>query len=79
MNKEGYFIIRSEKTKQQFLNQADAVTRLREIIYKLEQPELSISPETEEKIRKNKEKAARTRLMEKRMRSSVKASRQLQE
>lgn len=79
MNKEGYFIIRSEKTKQQFLNQADAVTRLREIIYKLEQPELSISPETEEKIRKNKEKAARMRLMEKRMRSSVKASRQLQE
>lgn len=60
----------------QLLNQADAVSRLREILYKLDQPEAVLSPETEEKIRKNKEKAARQRLMEKRMRSDIKSSRQ---
>lgn len=76
INKDGYFIIRSEKTRLQLLNQADAITKLRDIIYKLEQPELTISPETEEKIRKNKEKATRQRLAEKRSRSLVKAGRQ---
>lgn len=76
INKDGYFIIRSEKTRAQLLNQADAVTRLREVLYKLEQPEVVISPETEEKIRKNKERAARQRLAEKRSRSLVKAARQ---
>lgn len=55
------------------------MTKLRELIYKIEEPEPEIPPETLEKMRKNQEKAARIRLMEKREKSLTKRQRQSQD
>lgn len=68
-------MIKSEKTRYQYLNLADAMTYLREIIYNLEEPEPTLSKETQEKIRKNLEKANRIRLMEKRHKAYIKSFR----
>ncbi|XP_049852012.1 peptidyl-tRNA hydrolase ICT1, mitochondrial [Schistocerca gregaria] len=76
INKEGYLVIRSDKTRSQQLNLADAMERLRSMIRELIEPKEEISEETLEKHRRRKEKSVRERLFEKRHRSQVKLDRQ---
>ncbi|XP_066600311.1 large ribosomal subunit protein mL62 [Prorops nasuta] len=75
INKEGYLIIKSDITRSQQLNLADALEKLRAMIRKSLQPPPELSEETLETIRNNKIKAARKRLYEKRVRSDIKKSR----
>uniref|UniRef100_A0A2S2NTD0 Large ribosomal subunit protein mL62 n=1 Tax=Schizaphis graminum TaxID=13262 RepID=A0A2S2NTD0_SCHGA len=76
LTKEGYLVIRSEKTRSQQLNLADAMERLRSLVWKAAEPEPKQSEETIEKIRRRIEKANRTRLIEKKMKSLTKSNRQ---
>ncbi|XP_043286876.1 peptidyl-tRNA hydrolase ICT1, mitochondrial [Venturia canescens] len=76
INKEGYLIIKSDLTRSQNLNLADALERLRTMIRKAAQPEPTISPETVEMLRKRHLKAVRERLSIKRARSQIKRDRQ---
>lgn len=76
LTKEGYLVIRSEKTRSQQLNLADAMERLRSLVWKAAEPEPTQSEETIEKIRRRIEKANRTRLIEKKMKSLTKSNRQ---
>ncbi|XP_011641996.1 peptidyl-tRNA hydrolase ICT1, mitochondrial [Pogonomyrmex barbatus] len=77
INKEGYLIIKSELTRSQHLNLADALEKLRAMIRAtlIEPP--TPSPESEERKRKNLLKAARERLHEKRTRSQIKQNRRV--
>ncbi|CAG2066149.1 unnamed protein product [Timema podura] len=52
INKDGFLIIRSDKTRYQQLNLADAMERLRELVRAAAEPPGEISPETEEKLRR---------------------------
>nr|CAG4637513.1 EOG090X0JCO [Ceriodaphnia reticulata]SVE73318.1 EOG090X0JCO [Ceriodaphnia reticulata] len=78
LSKDGYFIIKSDRTRSQHLNLADGLDKLRNIIYTVAQslvvPE--VSPETLERLRKQRERAARERLREKRVHSMTKQGRQ---
>ncbi|XP_060863470.1 large ribosomal subunit protein mL62 [Metopolophium dirhodum] len=76
LTKEGYLVIRSEKTRSQQLNLADAIERLRSLVWKAAEPEPKQSEESIEKIRRRIEKANRTRLIEKKMKSLTKSNRQ---
>jgi len=76
LTKEGYLVIRSEKTRSQQLNLADAVERLRSLIWKAVEPEPQQSEETVEKIRRRMEQANRKRLADKKTRSLTKSNRQ---
>ncbi|XP_001952371.1 peptidyl-tRNA hydrolase ICT1, mitochondrial [Acyrthosiphon pisum] len=76
LTKEGYLVIRSEKTRSQQLNLADAIERLRSLVWKAAEPEPKQSEESIEKIRRRMEKANRTRLIEKKMKSLTKSNRQ---
>jgi peptidyl-tRNA hydrolase ICT1 len=77
INKDGFLIIRSELTRYQQLNLADALEKLRNLIREIEKPKVAeMSPETIDKIRKRKEAAAMKRLVEKRNKSSTKEGRQ---
>lgn len=77
INKEGFLIIRSELTRYQQLNLADALEKLRNLIREAEKPKVAeMSAETLEKIRKRKESAAMKRLVEKRNKSQTKEGRQ---
>lgn len=75
LNKEGYLIIKSDRTRSQQLNLADAMTTLRNMIWKAAKPATEISAETIDKIRLRQEKQNRERLVEKKMRSMTKAQR----
>ncbi|KAJ9573879.1 hypothetical protein L9F63_008739 [Diploptera punctata] len=76
ITKDGFLVIRSDKTRFQQMNLADALERLRTLIRMIAIPPKEISPETAEKLRKRREKAARLRLVEKRERSYTKQQRQ---
>ncbi|XP_012283932.1 peptidyl-tRNA hydrolase ICT1, mitochondrial [Orussus abietinus] len=76
ISKEGCLIIRSELTRSQQLNLADALEKLRSLVRKALEPPPEVSPETEERKWKNQIKAARHRLFEKRVRSDIKQHRQ---
>lgn len=76
LTKDGFLIIRSDKTRSQQMNLADALEKIRNIIRDGEKPELESSPESIERARKMHEKSARIRLQMKRERSSVKSNRQ---
>lgn len=52
LTKDGYLVIRSEKTRSQQLNLADAMERLRSLIWKAAEPEKKPSEETVEKMRR---------------------------
>lgn len=52
LTKDGYLVIRSEKTRSQQLNLADAMERLRSLIWKAAEPEPKKSEETIEKMRR---------------------------
>uniref|UniRef100_A0AAG5CWJ3 Large ribosomal subunit protein mL62 n=1 Tax=Anopheles atroparvus TaxID=41427 RepID=A0AAG5CWJ3_ANOAO len=77
ITKDGYLVIKSELTRSQQMNTADALEKLRNYIRQAEQP-VSAEPsaETVEKLRRRHEKAVRERLAMKRKRSETKASRQ---
>ncbi|XP_053675985.1 peptidyl-tRNA hydrolase ICT1, mitochondrial [Anopheles nili] len=77
ITKDGYLVIKSELTRSQQMNTADALEKLRTFIRQAEQP-MSQEPsaETVERLRRRHEKAARERLAIKRMRSETKAQRQ---
>ncbi|XP_076170329.1 large ribosomal subunit protein mL62 [Ptiloglossa arizonensis] len=75
INKEGYFVIKSELTRSQHLNLADALRKLRTIIWDSIKPPPETSPETKEMKRKQLLAAARKRLHEKRMHSETKQNR----
>nr|SVE85890.1 EOG090X0JCO [Daphnia pulicaria] len=78
LSKEGYFIVKSDRTRSQHLNLADTLDKLRDLIQFTAQslviPE--ISPETVERQRRLRERAARERLREKRAHSMTKQGRQ---
>lgn len=71
INRDGYFIVRSELTRYQHLNLADALERLRNIIRDLEKEMIptELSEEKLANIQRNHEKAARERLFIKRAKS----------
>lgn len=76
INKEGYFIVHSDRTRSAHLNTADALEKIREFIRSCEPQELKELPEeTLEKLRRAQEKATRARLREKKERHLVKDSR----
>nr|CAG4649014.1 EOG090X0JCO [Polyphemus pediculus] len=78
ITKEGYFIIKSDRTRSQQLNLADAVDKLRDAIFKASQSLVQpvATPESMERQRRLRERAARERLKEKRMQSMTKQGRQ---
>lgn len=71
-------MVKSELTRYQHLNLADALERVRNIIRKLEEEStpLELSPEKLAVIQRRHEKAARERLFLKRIRSHTKSDRQ---
>lgn len=72
LSKEGYFTIRSDKTRAQTLNLADCIDRLRCYISEAEQPPApELTLETIEWRRNQLEKATAARLREKRHRSML--------
>jgi peptidyl-tRNA hydrolase ICT1 len=76
INKEGFFIIKSELTRYQQMNLADALEKLRTLIRAAEKPKRpEMSAETLEKIRKRQEMAANQRLILKRQKSGTKEGR----
>ncbi|XP_072764818.1 large ribosomal subunit protein mL62 [Anoplolepis gracilipes] len=75
INKDGYLIIKSDLTRSQHLNLADALEKLRTMIRTTLVEPPKPSPESLEKRRKNLLKANRERLHEKRIQSQIKASR----
>ncbi|XP_011185756.2 peptidyl-tRNA hydrolase ICT1, mitochondrial [Zeugodacus cucurbitae] len=76
LTKDGYFVIKSDLTRSQQMNLADALEKLRNIIREYEVEKLAPTEETLEKLRRRQEKAARERLFVKRQRSLTKSSRQ---
>ncbi|XP_070172408.1 large ribosomal subunit protein mL62 [Polyergus mexicanus] len=77
INKDGYLIIKSDLTRSQHLNLADALEKLRTMIRASLVEPPKPSPESLERRRKNYLKAARERLHEKRIRSQIKQSRKV--
>lgn len=78
INKDGYFVVKSELTRFQHLNLADALERVRNIIRKLEKESIptELPPEKLAVIQRRHEKVARERLFVKRFRSQTKLDRQ---
>nr|CAG4651494.1 EOG090X0JCO [Simocephalus serrulatus]SVE94629.1 EOG090X0JCO [Simocephalus serrulatus] len=78
ISKEGYFIVKSDRTRSQQLNLADSLEKLRNLIHSVAQslvvPE--VAPETLERQRRLRERAARERLKVKRAHSMTKQGRQ---
>jgi peptidyl-tRNA hydrolase ICT1 len=52
ITKEGFLVIRSDKTRLQQLNLADALEHLRTLIRAAAEPPKEVAPETEEQLRK---------------------------
>ncbi|XP_076635878.1 large ribosomal subunit protein mL62 [Colletes latitarsis] len=75
LTRDGYLVIKSELTRSQQLNLADALEKLRTIIRNAVKPPPEVSPETLEMKRKQKLKAARERVFKKRMHSEIKNAR----
>ncbi|XP_062548168.1 large ribosomal subunit protein mL62 [Armigeres subalbatus] len=76
ITKDGYLFVRSELTRSQQMNIADALEKLRNFIRAAEKPiEAELSPETQEMLRRRHEKATRERLAVKRSRSQTKTER----
>ncbi|CAB3372866.1 Hypothetical predicted protein [Cloeon dipterum] len=79
LNKEGYLVIKSDLTRQQHMNLADCLSKLRKMIWAAcaaDAPAPAPSVESLELARRRKERAARERLLEKRSRSMTKQDRQ---
>ncbi|XP_017464182.1 PREDICTED: peptidyl-tRNA hydrolase ICT1, mitochondrial [Rhagoletis zephyria] len=76
LTKDGYFVIKSDLTRSQQMNLADALEKLRNLIREYEVEKAVPTEETLEKLRRRQEKAARERLLVKRQRSLTKSTRQ---
>ncbi|XP_044741465.1 peptidyl-tRNA hydrolase ICT1, mitochondrial [Chrysoperla carnea] len=76
INKDGYLIIKSELTRSQQLNVADALEKLRTLIRATDTKNPELSPETQAKIQKRIMKTNRERLLMKRQKSQIKSDRQ---
>ncbi|KAL5279230.1 hypothetical protein ACFFRR_003696 [Megaselia abdita] len=76
ITKDGFFVLKSDLTRSQQMNLADALEKLRNIIRKLEFEPAKPTEQTLQKLQKRQEKAARERLHIKRQRSQVKSDRQ---
>jgi len=76
LTKDGWMVVKSDRTRSQSLNQADALEKLRSNIRTaLQPPKPTFTALEEEKMRKGKIKAARERLHTKRERSLIKENR----
>ncbi|XP_014282285.1 large ribosomal subunit protein mL62 [Halyomorpha halys] len=77
LNRDGYFIVRSDKTRSQFYNQADAITVLREMLFNAAKACIVQEPsqETLHILRKRKERANIQRLAAKSQHSLKKQGR----
>ncbi|KAF8788331.1 peptidyl-tRNA hydrolase ICT1, mitochondrial-like [Argiope bruennichi] len=71
ITKDGFMILRSDKTRLQTLNLADCMDKLRCYIREAEKPPPEILPETLALQKKRQEKAAAQRLREKRHSQSI--------
>ncbi|GBM13854.1 Peptidyl-tRNA hydrolase ICT1, mitochondrial [Araneus ventricosus] len=71
ITKDGFIILRSDKTRLQTLNLADCMDKLRCYIREAEKPPPEILPETLALQKKRQEKAAAQRLREKRHSQSI--------
>lgn len=77
LTKDGYFVVKSDRTRSQLLNQADALMKLRHAIWKALEEETKMTRlETQledsveaERVRKLQVKAARERIRQKRLNS----------
>lgn len=78
INSEGYFIIKSERTRSQQLNLADAIDKLRYMIYRAVHTRPPPSYKDLEMQQRRMEKASRERLRLKREQSLIKQNRQIQ-
>nr|CAG4646723.1 EOG090X0JCO [Macrothrix elegans] len=78
LTRDGYFVMKSDKTRSQHLNLADAINKLRDLIRSTEMGLVTpqVSPENEDRQRRLRERAARERLKEKRLHSMTKQGRQ---
>ncbi|RWS28747.1 peptidyl-tRNA hydrolase-like protein [Leptotrombidium deliense] len=72
ITKDGYWMIRSEKTREQKLNLADCLDKMRCYITEADKPIPEISEESLERKRLQAEKASERRLRDKRHRSMLK-------
>ncbi|XP_059609364.1 large ribosomal subunit protein mL62 [Phlebotomus argentipes] len=77
INKDGYFMVKSDLTRFQHMNLADALEKLRNLIRNLEKGE-HVEPSVDALIRQRrlKDRANAQRLLVKRERSQIKAQRQ---
>ncbi|CAL1299418.1 unnamed protein product [Larinioides sclopetarius] len=71
ITKDGFMILRSDKTRLQTLNLADCMDKLRCYIREAEKPPPEVLPETLALQKKRQEKAAAERLREKRHSQSI--------
>ncbi|KAG5898436.1 hypothetical protein JTB14_036519 [Gonioctena quinquepunctata] len=77
LTKDGYLIFRSDITRSQQLNLSDCLEKIRKSVRASMVVQEEPSPETQEKIRRRLEYAARERLMIKRHKSQIKSDRQV--
>lgn len=81
LTKDGYLVIKSDRTRSRQLNQADALQKLRHFIWAAVDEVRTYLETTQidqvemEKIRKSQLKATRERIREKRIRSQTKQNR----
>nr|CAG4635854.1 EOG090X0JCO [Artemia franciscana] len=75
ITKDGYFVMKSDLTRSQQLNLADALEKIRTVIKAAAFVPAPVTEETLEKIRKRRERAAMERLREKKNRTTVKQGR----
>nr|CAG4643636.1 EOG090X0JCO [Ilyocryptus agilis] len=76
VNKDGVLVIKSERTRSQHLNLADALDKLRDMIRAAAAEPKVASQESIDRQTRLREKAARERLKEKRLHSMTKHGRQ---
>ncbi|CAF0788564.1 unnamed protein product [Brachionus calyciflorus] len=75
INKEGYLIVRSEKTRKALLNQADCMEQIRSMIHQASYKPKGLSADEKLKIDIDKKIADGRRLVDKRTRSEKKSNR----
>ena len=76
ITKDGWLLVKSEKTRSRSMNETDAIDKLTNIVNEaLKPPEPKFTEEELAKIRKGKIKANKERLKRKQIRSDTKSSR----
>lgn len=76
VTKNGDFVVTSEKTRKQILNQADCLDKIRNMIFQASVLPKELTPEQKALIKKRQEAADKRRIEEKRRRSLLKQARQ---